>query len=182
MEEGVTVDRAGNHYKSSQGVQYFTQTQLSSSNNGSTDVPRACIVNSFLCAREKSVVREHTEEILMKGEIRWLKTPSVQCWCMQTKCRGISWWHLTSATQCRHSSPSLRTSKTFYQRTQSSATDHFYDTYRNISCLGSICLSPGQTLCPVCCILIHLSKTNNKNKIKISVTFKNCDPIALRAD
>lgn len=66
----MAVDRVGSHYKLSQGVQYFTQTQLSSSNNGSTDVPRACIVNSFPCAREKSAVREHREKILMRGEIR----------------------------------------------------------------------------------------------------------------
>lgn len=54
----------GNHYKSSQGVQYFTQTQLSSSNNGSTDVPRAYIVNSFPCTE---VVREHGGEIQMRS-------------------------------------------------------------------------------------------------------------------
>lgn len=64
----MAVDRVGSHYKSSQGAKYFTQTQLSSSNNGSTDVPRACISNSFPCAKEESMVREHREKIL-SGEM-----------------------------------------------------------------------------------------------------------------
>lgn len=57
------MDRVGNHYKSSPGAQYVTQTQLSSSKNGSTDVPCAGVSNSFPCAKE-SVIREHREKIL----------------------------------------------------------------------------------------------------------------------
>ena len=45
-QDGLPGDRMGSQDKSLQTVQYFTQTQRSSSNHVSTDVPLVSMVNS----------------------------------------------------------------------------------------------------------------------------------------
>lgn len=98
---GSIGDRAGNHYQSSRAVQYFTQTQLSSSNNGSTDVTHAHAVTSVPGTEEASTIREHGGETLRRHEIRGFKTTSIQLLCAQIRggARFLRTSHLTSHGQ-----------------------------------------------------------------------------------